>query len=556
MKKVLVSTVCRHAHREPRVFVVGLDGASPNLIIPWAKQGKLPNLKKLMSEGAFGELSTTILPVTPAAWTSFMTGKNPGKHGVFDFISRESGSYKFNPITCFSNQSEIVWNIIGRTGKKSIVINVPMTYPPMISNGVLISGFPAPESRKDYVFPNGLLKEIEREIGDYDVHYKIEFKGNNAKKFLDHIKSIIEKRASVAEYLMKSKEWDFFMIHFQATDWVQHFFWKYFDKDHPSHDPQNPSYLKNAILDTYRLIDEKIGGLLENLDEGTYKIIMSDHGFGPLYKVVYLNNFFREKGLLKFKSSLKYVLFKLGFTSENIYKLLTKLELANLVPRFRHKKYEVFKIFLGLSDVDWHKTRVYSIGHNGQVYINLAGREPVGLVNEGKEYEHLREHVIEILRNFRDPETNRNIFDQIYRREEIYHGPHLHEAPDIVAPMTSYNQEMNYISKKVLGNAPNLLSGYHRMNGFVLFSGPRIGKKVMKANIIDIAPTILYILRIPIPNDMDGKVLLHVFESEYVKSNPAIYTSRSFKERREREKLSYDSKEEIKERLKRLGYLG
>jgi len=541
---------------DSKVFVVGIDGGCPELIRDWTEKGELPNIKMLMKDGASGELWSTIFPMTSTAWASFMTGKNPGKHGIFDFIIRERNSYRFYPITSYPRKGEIIWNLIGGMNKRTTIVNVPLTYPPYIANGALISGYPTPESKKDYTFPKELLTEIENEIGDYHIQYKIEFNDNNGREFLDHVKYIVEKRALATKYLMNHKKWDFFMVHFQATDWIQHLFWKYMDENHPDHNSNSPIYLKNAVLSIYRCVDRKIGEFLNELDGETYKIVMSDHGFGCLNKVVYLNNFFRRIGVLHFKKSFKYFLFKLGFTRENIYNSLLKLNLASLIPKYRDKKSEVFRFFLGLSDVNWNRTKVFSVGSNGQIFINLKGREPDGIVENGEEYSRLREEMIRILERLKDPENNQRIFDKIYRKEEVYSGPYAYKAPDIVGLMTRYNQELNFNSTKILGTSPEFLSGYHRMNGFILLNGPEVRKEreVSDVRIVDIAPTILYLMNVPIPEDMDGRPILEAFEENYIKSHQVEYTRYIPKATQKHERLNGELEEEIKRRLKSLGY--
>ena len=148
-------------------MVVGIDAATLDLIGPWAQKGRLPTLKKLMDEGVSGELRSTVPPLTAPAWTSLVTGKNPGKHGIFDFTKRGKGSYEMTIQSSLDRDEEAVWEIVAKENKKVVVMNVPLTYPPERVNGIMISGIPAPESRKDFVYPRELLREIETEVGGY-----------------------------------------------------------------------------------------------------------------------------------------------------------------------------------------------------------------------------------------------------------------------------------------------------------------------------------------------------------------------------------------------------
>jgi predicted AlkP superfamily phosphohydrolase/phosphomutase len=335
--------------RQDRLIIIGLDGGCPDLIEEWITQGKLPNLKKLTERGSKGILKSTILPITPTAWTSFLTGKNPGKHGVFDFTERKEGLHELQ-LVLVGQKPGSLWKVLTQSDKRVIVINVPMTYPPAKVNGVMISGLPALDTRRDFTYPSHILEEIEREIGEYRIHYKVEFTGENHEDFLRDVHFLIERRGQVARYLAENYPWDLMMVHFQATDWVQHFFWKYADPNHPNHDPF-PSIARHAIRDVYTHIDKELGKIIKACHEDTNFIVMSDHGFGPLYKVVYLNNYLNKLGYLHFKKGPKYFLHKLGVTSANFYRLIIKLGLGNMVPKFRHGKQRMISLFLSYNDI-------------------------------------------------------------------------------------------------------------------------------------------------------------------------------------------------------------
>ena len=547
--------------QQNKLIVIGLDGGCPELIEKWLSEGKLPNLKKLAEDGCRGVLKSTILPVTPVAWTSFSTGKNPGKHGVFDFMERKEGSYDLQPVLV-GQSCDSLWEILTQAEKRVIVINVPMTYPPAKVKGIMISGLPALDVRKDFAYPSDILDEIEREVGEYRIHYKVEFTGENHEDFLRDVHFLIERRSQVARYLAENYSWDLLMVHFQATDWVQHFFWKYADPNHPDHNPF-PSIARHAIRDVYMHIDKELGKIVRAWHENVNVIVISDHGFGPLYKVVYLNNYLDKMGLLHFKKGPRYLLHKLGMTSANFYKLLVKLGLGNAVPRFRHNKQRIINLFISFNDINWNRTKAYSFGHNGQIYINVRGREPKGCVKQGAEYEELRERIIRNLKALFDPDTGAPLFDSIHCKEELYSGVYLEKAPDIIALLTRYNQEANYYSNELLGEAPNNLSGYHRLDGFYLLSGPMFvaSAHTGKANIIDMAPTILSLFGATLPADMDGQILEEFISEEWkIQSgfHPSVDTVKGrIEEKRKREKPRFTEEEEelIKKRLRKLGYI-
>ncbi len=546
--------------RQDRLIVVGLDGGCPDLIENWIAQGKLPNLKKLIDRGSKAILKSTILPITPTAWTSFLTGKNPGKHGVFDFTERKEGLHELR-LVLVGQKPGSLWKILTQADKRVIVINVPMTYPPTKVKGVMISGLPALDTRRDFTYPSHILEEIEREIGEYRIHYKIEFTGENHEEFLRDVHFLIKRRGQVARYLAQNYSWDLLMVHFQATDWAQHYFWKYVDPNHPNHDPF-PSIARHAIRDVYMHIDKELGKIMKAHNENTNFIVMSDHGFGPLYKVVYLNNYLNKLGYLGFKSGPRYFLHKLGVTSANFYRLIIKLRLGNMVPKFRHNKQRMISLFLSYNDIDWNKTQAYSFGHNGQIYINLKGREPYGFIESGEDYEKLRDRLVENLKALTDPNSGVPIFDSVHRKEELYSGAYLEKAPDIIALLTRYTQETNYFSNELLGEAPNHLSGYHRLDGFCLFSGAMFvtSPDTHVAKIIDMAPTILSLFGIAPPADMDGRILEEFIAQEW-KNRRGLNRLATVKDQigekigEEEAVFTEEEKRLIQERLERLGYM-
>lgn len=288
-------------------------------------------------------------------------------------------------------------------------------------------------------------------------------------------------------------------------------------------------------------------------------IVMSDHGFGPLHRIVNLNMLFLEAGLLALKQTpwvqLRAWAFRRGFTPSAVWKLIEQIGLQNLVWRVSKKaRNQVVNRFLGFEDVDWSRTLAYSMGHVGQVYINLKGREPHGIV-EPQEYIAVRQRVTEVLSNISQFAGSLLHVDRIIPREQAASGPYLDRAPDLHVMMDGYRtiafplfaQDGQIVTRQIRQD-----SGCHRLHGVFIASGPNIVHgQVSGARIIDLAPTILHLMNVPVPDDMDGRVL-----TEALATQRPVETQAAVPAARAQEDLTAEEAAEVEERLRALGYLG
>jgi predicted AlkP superfamily phosphohydrolase/phosphomutase len=551
-----------------KVLVVGLDGATLDLLEPWIDQGKLPHLGRFKREGVYGHLESVFPPVTPSAWASFMTGRNPAKHGIVDFGVRQEESYERKIAMSHYIKCRAFWDYLGDAGVRVGVLRVPIVYPPSKVNGFLITGIFSPSWEAES-YPPELIEEVKEKIADYRSSMKVyKFIEGMEDAYLADLLYTTEKHAEEALYLLDTKDWDFFMATLFYGDWIQHFFWKHMDSSHPLHDPSKAEKYGDAILKYYEKVDEIIGRFLERIGEDVDVLIISDHGAGPVFKDVYINNWLRDLGLLCYKEEKKrrmfYILSKLGIHQKNIDKFFSKLKLVNLIkliPKFLVRKF-YWSVPTGrpaLSDIDWAKTKAYSLGYFGQIFINLHGREPEGIVQPGEEYEALRDEIIEKLKELRDPETGERLVDRIYKKEEVYSGPYIDQAADIVFEMKglTYMTRNTYEGtwdERLVGPPGNGESATHRTNGLFMAMGPSFkrGVKIEGARIYDIAPTLLHLFKVPIPQDMDGKVLISALRG---KQEIKIKKGKEEEPAKKRVRLSKEDEEKIKESLRRLGYL-
>jgi predicted AlkP superfamily phosphohydrolase/phosphomutase len=454
-----------------RVFVLGLDGATFDLIDPWIEQGYLPHLKAFMDSGAYGTLNSVIPPMSPPAWSSAITGVNPGKHAMYDWYRRLPNSRSLVSETSRSLRTKAVWTLLSEAGRPVGVINVPLTDPPTKVDGFMISGMPHTEVT-GYTEP----PELQATLDGYMIDRMGDHLGeNNAVELLDKFMRTYRERLKVTLRLMQEKPWDLFWVVFTATDRIQHYYWKFMDENHPKYEPDADPMLKNAIFNLWVEIDEGIGKILEVMPEDATVIVMSDHGFGPIYKEVRLHNLVRGRDL------------------EGDPVCYTDGLIAQLI------------------------------------YIDLQGRLPYGVVPEDQ-YEAERDRIKSLLEDLRDPDTGEPVVDAVYRKEQVFSGRYVSKAPDLVCIEKPfyYMQGDTVPGRDAIGEVSTTFSAFHRPNGILAVSGPGIhgGELPRDYWLTDIAPTVLYMLGEPVRGYMDGHVIEELFTPEHLAADPIRFDER------------------------------
>jgi predicted AlkP superfamily phosphohydrolase/phosphomutase len=335
---------------------------------------------------------------------------------------------------------------------------------------------------------------------------------------------------------MRNKPWDLFAFVLKTTDTVQHEVWHLLDPTHPRHDPALASEFGPAVLRYYQEIDALVGRIVAEAPPDAFVVLMSDHGGGAFHKFFHVNNWLAAQGLLRFKrtpwSLVKRALFRAGATPVNALRAVNLLGLGRLrknVKRGRGRGM-LKRLFLSFDDVDWNRTQAFAVGNFGQIYINVKGERPQGIVAPGEEYERLRDRIIAAALALRDPETGEAVIRAAYRREEIYHGSRLALAPDIIL----HTDRAKYVSFGHADFGSNRLielsigqTGHHQMDGIVLLHGPGVapGTVLQGANIMDVAPTVLYALDLPIPAHIDGKPLTAAFTPDYLAAHTVQHSA-------------------------------
>lgn len=556
---------------KPRVLVLGLDGATWTLLDPLLAQNKLPTLSRLISGGSRAVLRSCIQPSSEQAWSAFATGKQNGKFGLFGFYQRSKNSYALEYVNASHRRAATLWRILSERGKCSVVVNVPLTYPVESINGALISGLMTPGLSSQFTYPHELKEELLSKLGEYIIDVDIERGETDFGSLGDlvtRVKRMSELQTRAFEWLLeKNPEWDFGMLVHRAPDILCHKFWRYQDPTHPLYDEREAEQWGSVIADALVYLDTLNARLLERFaDERTTVIVLSDHGFGPLTHAVYLNRYFAERGLL-------------GYFKQSVNPVRSLLQTG--VRRLKHPwvgaiKQRVFEILpqlksnlhysMAYGNMDWAVTRAYAVGTMGNVYINLRGREPQGSAAP-EDYEATRAEVIAVMKALIDPETRQPIFDAVYRREEIYQGDALVDAPDVIGlidgpyHIAAVDWRADTALKSIVEKVGSQLlfvsdtSGQHRMDGILVANGAGILPNAPVSpspNLIDLAPTILYLLGEAVPEDMDGRVVGELLKiKDWVKYAPAVGYEQALEDG-----YSVEEEKTVEERLAGLGYLG
>lgn len=482
---------------QPKILVIGLDGACWNLIEEWIKNGELPSIKGLRAESSWGPLESCVPPVTFPAWKCYSTGKNPGKLGVFWWQHLDIKSRKVNIPNSKSFKSPEIWDYLNRQGVKTGVIGMPGTFPPRKVDGFMIAGGPDC-GKKGYTYPKTLEYYLQKKR--YQVHPLIPADFREDSPLIDEMLKVINFKFKMAELLKEKMPVDFLHITIFYLNYLQHYF-----------------YQGNPTKRAWKLIDNALGCIRNGFD---YIVIMSDHGTAPMLKTFFINAWLEKEGYLHLrgKAPLANLLFKIGFNRNRILNILEVLHLANFMSRFQTLKTFAKRFTLdgegsfsdrcgnsALKGIDWKKTKVIG-SPQGPLYIN---RE---VVKSKSEYERLRTELIDKLEQYKDPETNKNPIERVCRREDIFSGEYVKDAPDLIALDSD-----EYHNRGGIGNSHIFVESKWKGNnakyGLFMISGPGIKRDMYTKGfrIYDLAPTILHMMNCPIPEDMDGEVLREIF---------------------------------------------
>jgi predicted AlkP superfamily phosphohydrolase/phosphomutase len=501
----------------PRVLTIVLAEATLDLITPWVQAGKLPVLAGLMKRGSWGALRSQIPIVTPQVCGTLVTGRSPGHHGLMDFWQRGPDG-RFRETHGSMLKAPAIWQLLGEQGLASAVLNLPFTYPPPKLNGFMIAGEDAPGVHPSIAYPPLLLSEVTARFGRYRL--KDTFPGGRRKSdYLNLIDEDVQAQTDVFAHLLATRTWDFGLVFFSHAAICQHYFWE----DMANDDPANP--YRGLVESAYRALDTAVGQLIVAAGAGTNVLVISDCGAGPLYAGVNLNTLLARSGFLSYKPE------PAGHRKHEVtfQERLRRSALARLRKTpwyFRANRYlQPLKTWMQASrdgsGIDWSQTRAHARGQWGHIYINLKGRDPHGTV-ERADYDTVCADISARLQETVDPHRGQRAIRKVWRRDELYKGPAVAYAPDLIVDW----HEAAYMPNDRDQGEPDLFapryrqymswptSGSHRLDGVLIAAGPNIqrGTRVQGARVIDMMPTWLKMLNQPIPRDLEGAPIYSLIE--------------------------------------------
>lgn len=452
-----------------RVLIIGWDCAAPELVFE-AFKDDMPNTRRLMEEGIYGKLESTIPPITVPAWMCMMTSRDPGELGVYGFRNRKD--YSYDSLTIANShavQVPTLWDLLGKAKKKSVVLGVPLTYPAKPFQGWMVTSFLTPNRNAHWTFPRRLTREINQAASDYMIDIP-NFRTDRRAELEQQLLKMTAERFKLARYLLESKEWDFFTMVEMGSDRLHHAFWRFWDKTHREYEPNSP--FSETMRNYYRTLDTELGKTLESVDDDTTIMVVSDHGAKRMDGGICVNEWLRQHGYLTLKTEPQ------GITRWT----------ADLV--------------------DWKKTKAWGEGgYYARIFINVKGREPHGIVSP-QHYESTRDELKGRLEAIVD-ETGQNINTRVFKPETVYR-----ECRNIPPDLIVYFGDLFWRSVGSVGYSSIYTyendtgpddCNHAEMGMFILKNGGEARGHVHPKSLYDIAPTVLTEFGIDIPEAMQGQ---------------------------------------------------
>lgn len=550
------------------LLILGLDGATLDLVEPWIAEGRLPHLAQLRRAGAWGRLASTVPAATFPSWTTFMTGVNPGRHGVLDFTRRERGEYRVRFVNATYRKAPTIWRLLSDAGRRVSVLGLPGTYPPEPVNGCMVSGFDTPVTTRadaSFVHPPAFADEVAAAGGfpfaDFqEFHIGPGWHAEACRRLCDGI----ARKVALAGRLLARERWDCLMLLFGESDTAAHHFWALHDPRSPRHDAAQAAALGDPLRTVYMALDDAVGQLTAMAPAATV-LVVSDHGFGGAGTTgVRLNRWLAEQGMLRFLPRAGGARWagRLRAAAVRAIPEAWQARCFRLAGGALASRLESGVRFGG---IDWAHTHAFSeeLNYFPSIWLNVQGRDRCGTVPV-REYDERCEEVRAALLAWRDPRTGDPVVAKVWRRDELYTGDGVATAPDLVLELATPGG-YSYVGVPSLGgDGPAVapldpaalggklagMSGSHRPDGlFLLCGAPVQPGRVDGAGIADLAPTVLALCGVAAPADWDGRALAALQPRPLAPASEGVSWDAV--------ESDYDEAEsaDLQRRLERLGYL-
>ncbi len=498
-----------------RVLVIALQEATRDLIDPWVEQGLLPNIAALMRAGASGRVHAQAPLITPYSWANILTGVDAGRHGVFDYWQRGADGV-FNETSSASLRAAPIWARLRGTGLRSTLLNLPLTWPPPELDGVVVAGRPHAMPARDLFSPPDLHDRLVAARGSYRVNATTPG-GRSKADYIDLFDVETPRTSEAFEFLLNAADWNFAMAYFVDVAMAQHYFWA--DMLAGDECPYG-----KVIASAYRNVDAAIGRLVNAAGRDAVVFVMSECGAGPLASGIHLNNWLEQEGLLRARRGLltglrQFLEDDLLPSAARVVPRAVKSALTQLSFSPKH-----WVLRSGPKpDLDWSRTKVFSCGKEGNLFVNLAGRDPGGIVQPGHECDGLLKIVARALGELKNPDSGAPVVKSVARPQQLYTGPAIEFAPDLIVDWTDgayMTTETGHARGEVFGERRRKgmswpTTGSHRYDGVLIAAGPHIaaGAQIAGASQFDLLPTWLKLLDQPVPGGLKGRVLEEMLES-------------------------------------------
>ena len=537
--------------RKVRTLLIGLDGATFDVMDPMMQSGAMPFLKSFFDQGVRADLRTIVPALTPPAWTSLVTGRTPGQHGVFDFFrmeSQESRHIRF--FTSHDVQCDTIWSLASGHGLRVTSLNFPAMFPPPRICGNVVPGWVPWKQLRLACWPQDLFERLKtisgfnpRELAmDIKIEEKATEGSSNYEEYLPWIQMHIRREQNwfeIFRHLTADDPSELTAVLFDGVDKLQHLCWRFIRPEDAT--PLTEDWevqIRDLCIEYFRSLDQILERMCSTVGPETTVLIASDHGFGPTYKVFHVNAWLEQHGYLAWSDAAKSqtpngALLGVGQVARHTWML------------------------------DWDKTKAYAATPTANGIFIPVNRDGNSAGVSPSEYPAFRERLIADLRAFRDPETNEPVVTGLWTREECFEGPHGDVAPDITLAFGDGGLVGILPSPHTMSSRP-ITGGAHRPVGIFGAKGPGIlsGALAPEMSILDVAPVVLHSLGLPVLEEMQGRVPSDLYEAAVLKSRPVkrvggsnLVTADKSADDGTAPVMSSEDEQAVMERLRELGYI-